>query len=589
MKILSIIKKDFLRFARSRTSGSIILLGPLLLVILLGLTYSSSTKYYVDVGVYSDSYTPLADELVQLLSDNYYNVVRYSSVDACLEGVKRQSTEVCIVFPPSLVIKEGVANTIDFYMDYSKLNLVYLIMDVMGQKVSVKSVEISRSLTEDLLGRLSFTRDRILAEQGGLWLVQNKTADVASRAIRVYDDVSAMQLKFDFDFGVFSQVTSNTATSLDGISTMTTTVDTQLDSIKGKFANIKAYTNGLKTYLPENQSDYESILGTIEESYDLINQTKTSLKDNYNSTKSNLQTLSTMVNDLSSRYDELDKNLKSANIGKADAVANLDSIKTELSEIQGSLQQLKTAFDEILVKVSTIEITNASQIAQPIIPEFHPLNIEESHLNNIFPTLMVLIVMITSVLLASTMTIAEKKSRAAYRNALTPTSHVTFLVSIYIVCMLIVIMQLVVFMLIAWYFFKVSVFANFGVTALILFLTASLFILVGVFIGSFLRTEETTTLAAITVSTIFLFFSNTILPIQSMPLYISRIAQYNPFVIAESLLKQSMFFSFTLAEMQINLAIMAASCVMLALLILAFTKILSEISVMMIHQKGKAP
>ena len=76
------------------------------------------------------------------------------------------------------------------------------------------------------------------------------------------------------------------------------------------------------------------------------------------------------------------------------------------------------------------------------------------------------------------------------------------------------------------------------------------------FIGYIFRTEETNTLASITMAAIFLFFSNIVLPLESAPIYIQKIAHYNPFVISELLLKQSIFFQYTFSELQFSASIL---------------------------------
>ena len=67
---------------------------------------------------------------------------------------------------------------------------------------------------------------------------------------------------------------------------------------------------------------------------------------------------------------------------------------------------------------------------------------------------------------------------------------------------------------------------------------------------SLFRSEETSILAAISISSIFLFFSNTILPLETLPVVIKKIASYNPFVIGESMLKKLMVFQSGIAGVQ---------------------------------------
>ncbi len=79
--------------------------------------------------------------------------------------------------------------------------------------------------------------------------------------------------------------------------------------------------------------------------------------------------------------------------------------------------------------------------------------------------------------------------------------------------------------------------------SLAIFIIASVFILLGMLIGYLFKTEETSTLAAISVSSILLFFSNTILPTESLPSAFREMIKYNPFVLSESIIKKILLFN----------------------------------------------
>jgi hypothetical protein len=55
--------------------------------------------------------------------------------------------------------------------------------------------------------------------------------------------------------------------------------------------------------------------------------------------------------------------------------------------------------------------------------------------------------------------------------------------------------------------------------------------------------QETSTLAAVTLGSIGLFLSDVILPLESMPSYIMNIARFNPFVLSEYLLRSTIVFN----------------------------------------------
>ncbi len=72
---------------------------------------------------------------------------------------------------------------------------------------------------------------------------------------------------------------------------------------------------------------------------------------------------------------------------------------------------------------------------------------------------------------------------------------------------------------------------------------ATVFVLLGMVIGHFFKSEETSTLASVSIGSILLLLSDVIIPLESMPAYVLNIARFNPFVIAETALKRSILFS----------------------------------------------
>ena len=61
-------------------------------------------------------------------------------------------------------------------------------------------------------------------------------------------------------------------------------------------------------------------------------------------------------------------------------------------------------------------------------------------------------------------------------------------------------------------------------------------------LGYIFNTKQTVTLATISAAMIMLFFSNTILPLETLSSYTRNIVQYNPFIIGETMLKKILLF-----------------------------------------------
>jgi len=223
--------------------------------------------------------------------------------------------------------------------------------------------------------------------------------------------------------------------------------------------------------------------------------------------------------------------------------------------------------ESISGEISGIEIRKAESIVTPITSSIEPIAIEKTHLSFMFPTLLILVIMFICILLSSTVVIREKTSKAHFRNFITPTSGHLFIFGNYLTTVLIIFVQLAIIFSVALVFFKEDIFATIGNVAIALFVVSTVFILLGMLIGYAFKSEETATLGAVSIGSIFLFFSNTILPIESMPSYVTNIARFNPFIIATDLVKKLFLFRAELGSLGNNFGMLAAYILLFAALI----------------------
>jgi ABC-type polysaccharide/polyol phosphate export permease len=159
-----------------------------------------------------------------------------------------------------------------------------------------------------------------------------------------------------------------------------------------------------------------------------------------------------------------------------------------------------------------------------------------------FPSLIALIVMLVSLMFAQTVVMMERKSSAYFRNLVTPTKEQVFILSNFLTTLLLLVLQLLLILGISMIVFKVDILANFLPTLLALLIIATFFIIVGITVGTVFSSPETSTLGAISIGSICLFLSDVLLPLETMPGYIQNIAQFNPFVVAEHLLRSTIIF-----------------------------------------------
>ncbi len=488
-RLFAMIKKDLKIILRSKSSSLIIIFGPLLIVFLIGMAFNTSSLYDLRIATYSQSYSELTNSVIADLKDQQYNTIPVDSEANCIEGVKLGTYHVCAIFPPNMEVSNEAENLVKFYVDESRMNLAFFFFFTVTSKVSAKAENISLGLTSDLLTTIDATKKGLSDNKPTISNLISSSNDKSSKVKSVSDSLNAMDLQY-------------------------------------------------------TESDLN--MTPVEEAID-------DLKENQNLSASLFTRLDDALDELRIGVDRLRVKLNNAIATRDSSISELNVVRDAIQTDVGQLNKLKSSVDTMIASIEGIKITSAETIVSPVKTEIETVTGKKTHLSYLFPTFIVLIVMFICILLASTITVREKVSKAYFRNFITPTNDLMLMIGGYLTNIFVVGLQMTVLFLAASYFFKSSLFDVIGPLILILFIVCTLFILIGMFIGFVFKSEETSTLGAISIGSLLLFFSNAILPIETLPSYISSIAKYNPFVISESILKKIMLFGSGLSVVSVQI------------------------------------
>ena len=473
---LAILIKNLKLITRSKTSALIILLGPLLIIFLVGASFNTSSIYDIRIGTYSLEYNDLTNSLLNELSDKQFTIVKFEGIEECVNNLEKGNVHVCSVFPASLSV--GGEDPVIFYVDNSRMNLVWVIIDAISSKVKVKSSQLSTQLTQNILDALSDTQTKLVDKTSVVSGLANNSIHNKAELNFVSSELSSLTFNLN-DVGV-----GDIRRELDEL-----IIDNNLSA--GMFSSL-----------------ISSISRAENKSIDILE----------------------------------DLNLMAA--VRDTVVTNLGDLSNSLNDDLNSLDAIRSTITDIKKKIEDVSGTSADTIVTPIKTEITPVSIDSTHLNFLFPTLVILIIMFIGVLLGSLQVVREKIASAYFRNFITPISDVFFLVGDYFTNFLVVFLQLIIIFVVAAFFFKGVLDAYVLLNSLVvIIIIITVFVLIGMWIGYLFKSEETSTLAAISFASISLFFSSTILPLETLPTYIKDIAQFNPFVISENILRGVLLFN----------------------------------------------
>mgnify|MGYP001597431376 CR=1 FL=1 len=600
--IWEIMLKNFRIIYRAKTSSLIILLGPLLIVAIIGAAFNTTGLQAITIAYTSEEENQIVSDILARLKDKDYTVISYNDIEKCKDSVKTSKAHVCIKFPKGLESAfESSSTTVEFYLDISRVNLAMGIWQAMSTKVGQKSDELSFGFIQQLLETLGKATKQM--DEG-----KKTLNDLVTGAKQL--DASIIELTKQIETGL-TEGTTKVNTAISEAEAALTTFKIKVTEAQSFIENLNiedqkeaslGYIDEISTGLSGTQSlidDMISETGAIKATFcqnpatagcsdidglllDLQNEKNaiSNYQSILTSTKAGIENfgtseLSTVTSDLTTTYGlledfENDLKLLATDVNALDIT---DELKTKLGEAQTvlksnleSVENMSANLDELSKELSEATSIETKQVLQPIKTILKPVSAEKSAFDFLFPSLITLVIMFIAILLSSTTILNEKKSYAYFRNQITPIYGAVFTIGIALSNLVIVMIQTLVLLLIATIFFSINVISNIPSLLLTLILVSLLFVMVGTLIGYVFKSAETSTIASITLSVVLLFFSSLVVPIEKMTATLAFFASKSPFVLSETIFRKIFIFETGLGSSILEVIILTSYVVILTIL-----------------------
>ncbi len=532
--------KNLKLLIRAKSSALIVVFAPLLIILILSLSYNNS-QVGLNVGVYAPEFGAEVESFISLLQEQDFKIVKYDlSVDDCVGDLRSESIHTCISLPGNFQVEGNTPKEVVFYIDPSRINLVWMIQEVVGSQFDFKSQQVSQSLTQNILNSLSETKNAVASRTTEVGSIQEKVSSASSSASSAKSSL-----------GNVDTALTETPYSLE----LVTAVNTNLGSAKTKLgealtaiesANISSGKTPIKAAVESAQKEVDNALVSFSGEGQSIEVIIHGLQSDLNSAKTKLASASSAISSSSS-------SLESVNSALQESITALNSVQTGLSGMKEKLDAQK--------------VMDAGTITAPLVTKIKKVSEEGTFLNYSFPALLILVLMFSSLLLGTTLVMMEKNSPAFFRNYFLPLRKTTFIISTYLTNLILIVIQLAIILGISLFFLE-ELASVLPLVMLILFLSASVFTFLGMALGYVFVSEETGVLASISLGSLLLFFSGVILPLESVSPTFREIAFYNPFVLSEKLVREVFIFDASLGAIWTELLILAGYAVILFLAIL---------------------
>ena len=564
-------KKNLRLLIRAKGSALVVVLAPLLLMLILGLSFDTSDKFGLNIGVYSPSFGGDATTFMETLQADDFKVVKYeSSIDECIDDIKFGFVHTCISLPETFTIEGNTPKEITFHVDPSRINLVFMIEETVRSKLNLKSQQISELLSRDVLTRLMETKNTIDSEKGQISVAKEKTSTAAGSNQAVKSNLEGLDLT--------SLTIAYDSTVVDSFKSG---MDSEISKSKSKINSAKSSVSSSdltaeeKDEITDLLNDASSSIGNID---NLLADGSTSVPDNEtNETveSSGFTSVSDLVNQMQAEIVSTRSKLAAASTSVISTTGSLDTAGSSLQESISALESVENSLSTIQTNLEGQKVTEAGVIANPLVTKVERIGEGKTYLNYMFSALIVLVIMFSSLLLGTTLVMMEKTSPAFMRNFFLPIRKASFILSTYLTNLIIIAIQLVVILALSLLYLK-EILTSLPSIALVLFLAASVFTFLGMVIGYIFVSEETATLASISLGSLLLFVSGVILPLESMSPIIREITSFNPFVLAEKLIREIFIFNSSLVVIWKDVVLLAGYAVILFIVILFVESVLHK-------------
>jgi ABC-2 type transport system permease protein len=522
-----------------KTSLLAVIFGPLLVILLIGLAFSSTGSMQLTIGYHAPDDSQLTTEFITTLEDNNnYLLKEFVDIDSCVHELQLGLIHTCIDFPEQFIIEKDKQNDITFYVDKSRINLVYSVIEGVSEQIGIKSEELSKTLTETLTNTLSSTASRVDMSIGALIKTKKDLTDSITDANKISSDLGTINLE-------------TIDVSID--------VGTERKNIEDALIDIVNEVESYGDAAGLNDTDYDTLLIELD-----------TLKS-YGTT--NLTALQNKISSALGKLADIEDKMTAAKTATTSSKQAIDTIRTKLTSINNEVDDVKATLETISRDINTIEITSSDQIINPISTTIETVSADNNQLLVLFPYVLLLIVLFVGLMLSSTLVVLEKRSKASFRVFTTATRDEFFLVSTFVTAFLIILFQVGLILGLVSYFIVDLITANLLVNMVLIILASSLFIMLGMAIGYVMSSQQGANMASITIGAILLFISNLILPLESISPYLQKIAMYNPYVVASETLRRSILFQIGFKDIIMDLLILLAFSVVIFILIIIFQKL----------------
>ncbi len=565
MKLSKCIEKNFKVILRSKIALLVTIISPLLIFFIINIAYNVPEQYALQIGVYSDSYSTISNQIIDKLQHGYFTATKTKTEEECVSNVKTGLFSTCIILPPNMSLGKE-SDYVKVYVDNSRNNLVWAVKDIIQNIIEGEILKLSKNITANIIKKISYVELSVTNISNQLDSSSSLLTSSKENITEASSNIQSMELSFDFKALNLSYAEEETSLTRLHLGNAMVKLNSLLEATEDTFDELESQI----TESSLNSSEEADILELINNSQYKLTKLANNTFAIIESANSTTKRVAEVLSDVTHNLKEISVKLSVAILNKQEALQKLNNSMGKLNQTLALVEKTKSLAEELERTLSSIKIRNPSKIVKPFEVKILSIAPVSTQLSLIFPQLIAILILFIGLVVPAVLSVRERNSAGFFRVLLSPVRQYTLIIANYITNLTIMLVQFSIVILLGQLTLKLDFVSALPELILAFISSSSAFIMLGILLGRLFHSEQSTMLAALSLGSLLLFASGIILPLETMPRQVYQINQYNPLLITVSLLRKHMFYSMPLNSLLTNyivLLVFIAVCFSLGLVL----------------------
>jgi ABC-type multidrug transport system permease subunit len=556
--ILTLILKNLKIIFRSPLTILLVVLAPIILMLLVGISFSGNTLSNTAVGLVNGPDKNIFDYGDEIKFVRYLDNDLGEAFKKCKVALKQGTVELCLHYKTNYGSDGRMTSANVIYLvDDTRYQITDILLNVFDKSLEKLTKQISTNSIENVFTKANET---LVLMEDSIGLIQNLSRDVDS-ALMVLSQLDLYLNQANSEYSTIYRelgfVRSEVNSKVKNLESSKRSLDNSIASFEGTIEDLDDELSGSINLLEDTYSALYALslvdplvaeevdLDEIEESIDKLSSVQKELgnmDNDLNLLSNNLD----LLDSFSDFSDLIDENYNQLGKFKGELLIASRNVKSVIVDVKGKQEQIRDVEKVVTEKVeyfSDLLARDVSDITEPISRTVYSTHENLEKIHQLAPSVVMIILLFIGLLLSNIIVSLEINSKAYFRNVISPISQSEFIFALFFTSLIIILAQLFFLFLVLIYFFSIPVFANFFSLMFVVVHVLVVFILIGILLAYLFSSLQVSILVTTFVMLFFFLLSNTIISIEIMPSFFSNMVLLNPIVIGEDLIRKIFYHS----------------------------------------------